>query len=155
MAEARKRSTQAHDKQCSCSICLEDRESKAALSKKERRSLKVCAACGARPQKLFVCSGCKALAYCGLPCQRKAWKAGHKAECKTMKETRKLHKDPAVQASMAAVGKATSPSDNAAATAQLLSSAAESTIRSLEREQKKKQQKQQQQQQKKNKKKKK
>ena len=49
-----------------------------------------CSACGApapsgadaRP--LPVCSGCRGAAYCSKDCQRAAWKAGHKDECKRL-----------------------------------------------------------------------
>ena len=37
-------------------------------------------------EPLTVCLGCGVAAYCSVDCQRAAWRAGHKAECKTMKE---------------------------------------------------------------------
>ena len=51
----------------------------------ERHGL--CSHCGASPRecadsKLSLCAGCGLVAYCSKGCQRAAWKAGHKAECK-------------------------------------------------------------------------
>lgn len=42
-------------------------------------SLAVCR-CGSKAT--FYCGGCNLVAYCGRECQRYAWKAGHKGECK-------------------------------------------------------------------------
>jgi TPR repeat protein len=41
----------------------------------------VCANCQKRPVKLQKCSRCKAAMYCGAPCQKAHWKAGHKMDC--------------------------------------------------------------------------
>ena len=38
-----------------------------------------CAGCPARGAKL--CAACKRVRYCGADCQKKDWKARHKAEC--------------------------------------------------------------------------
>ena len=45
----------------------------------------VCSVCGARG-KCLTCQGCGMVHYCGRKCQKKHWKAGHKAECKLMSE---------------------------------------------------------------------
>jgi len=40
----------------------------------------VCANCGAASAPA-VCSGCRRVRYCGLACQRSAWKSGHRSAC--------------------------------------------------------------------------
>ena len=46
-----------------------------------------CGHCGtlATTQKLYLCTGCWQRSYCNQACQLKAWKAGHKKECKLLK----------------------------------------------------------------------
>ena len=44
-----------------------------------------CAFCGAKDQPLHYCSGCRQRKYCRQACQRAAWRAGHKAECKRLR----------------------------------------------------------------------
>lgn len=53
--------------------------------------LSECAHCGSpgvtsattdAPPKLQICGRCRKVAYCGVACQRAAWKAGHKRVCK-------------------------------------------------------------------------
>ena len=61
--------------------------------------LGVCSHCGMHPSgwqntnpeplhpKVFSkCAGCRVAVYCSKECQRAAWKAGHKAECKLLQE---------------------------------------------------------------------
>ena len=45
----------------------------------------LCVVCGLRGSS--VCSGCKALWYCGKRCQKRDWKLGHKAECSPVTPT--------------------------------------------------------------------
>lgn len=40
--------------------------------------------------RLFRCAGCQLLRYCGKECQKAAWDAGHKLECKPMRLLRKV-----------------------------------------------------------------
>ena len=40
------------------------------------------------PRDLKSCSGCKVATYCSLACQKKHWKARHKAECAQLKRRR-------------------------------------------------------------------
>ena len=49
--------------------------------------LEECAFCHtpARDQQLHFCSGCRSRKYCNEECQRAAWAAGHKKECKKLK----------------------------------------------------------------------
>ena len=55
----------------------------AALVKaRERKNPNLCAACGAKPEKRLMCAGCNKVCYCSKECQKKDWKAGHKALCK-------------------------------------------------------------------------
>ena len=42
--------------------------------------MKRCGECGAT-EEVQVCSGCRAVAYCGPRCQEAAWRGGHGAEC--------------------------------------------------------------------------
>ena len=46
-----------------------------------------CAFCGttAQAQQLRFCSGCRQRKYCNEACQREAWRAGHKEECKRLR----------------------------------------------------------------------
>ena len=46
-----------------------------------------CAFCGtfAKDQPLHFCSGCRQRKYCNPACQRAAWRAGHKDECKRLR----------------------------------------------------------------------
>ena len=62
----------------------------AAAALTARRSQVQCAAAGC-PRKLKAdgtpldyCGGCKRCFYCSKACQSADWKAGHKAECKTL-----------------------------------------------------------------------
>lgn len=41
-----------------------------------------CEHCSATGVKLLLCSGCGSAWYCGLACQRAAWRAGHKGRCR-------------------------------------------------------------------------
>jgi hypothetical protein len=49
-----------------------------------------CASCGRRGSgsgvKLKPCSRCKAVFYCGVDCQRRHWKEGHKLSCCSSKK---------------------------------------------------------------------
>jgi hypothetical protein len=53
----------------------------------------VCGRCGKAagtgsvPAKLWRCGRCKAASYCSAECQRAAWKAGHKADCRSVEST--------------------------------------------------------------------
>ena len=48
-----------------------------------------CAFCGtlAKDQQLHFCSGCRQRKYCNEACQRAAWRAGHKDECRLLRTT--------------------------------------------------------------------
>ena len=52
--------------------------------------LEECAFCHtpAKDQQLHFCSGCRSRKYCNEDCQRAAWVAGHKEECKQLKALR-------------------------------------------------------------------
>lgn len=60
-------------------------EARRAL-KREEKQQRVCAFCGAvagqDAPKLKRCANCRLVLYCSPACQRKHWKAGHKAECR-------------------------------------------------------------------------
>ena len=45
--------------------------------------MKNCSACGS--SATLACGGCGDVVYCGVKCQKAAWKAGHKNECKAYK----------------------------------------------------------------------
>ncbi|KAL7275201.1 hypothetical protein RUND412_001880 [Rhizina undulata] len=47
-----------------------------------------CNHCSRKCPKLFRCSKCTTVYYCGKGCQSNAWIKGHKAECSAMKELR-------------------------------------------------------------------
>lgn len=53
-----------------------------ADSKKKELTQYSCCYCGTRKKKLFFCSGCQDVRYCGEVCQRQDW-GRHKRECKT------------------------------------------------------------------------
>jgi len=46
-------------------------------------------------ESLKACKACRTRAYCSVACQRVAWDAGHKKECKRLKEARKAPLEPA------------------------------------------------------------
>ena len=73
-------------------------------------AIEECAFCGtlAKDQPLHFCSGCRQRKYCNQACQRAAWRAGHKGECKRLRAT----------------SKSTSTSTSTAAASTSLSSAA-------------------------------
>ena len=51
------------------------------LAPVDRFALKRCDACGICADRLWECNRCRAAHYCGVACQRQAWKAGHKLVC--------------------------------------------------------------------------
>lgn len=44
-----------------------------------------CRECGVASAALKKCVGCKVVSYCSKSCQEKAWKGGHKKECRALK----------------------------------------------------------------------
>ena len=48
----------------------------------------------AKGQKLRQCAGCQQRWYCGEACQREAWEAGHKKECKQLKMKKEKNNTP-------------------------------------------------------------
>lgn len=44
--------------------------------------VRICCWCHKAGEKLQRCAACGAFYYCGLRCQEKHWRSGHKKECK-------------------------------------------------------------------------
>ena len=51
----------------------------------DERRTHACGNCGST-RNLKVCRGCRVVRYCNDECQRQAWKAGHKKECKEIRQ---------------------------------------------------------------------
>eukprot|EP00887_Chlorella_sp_A99_P004716 scaffold4.g4716.t1 len=66
------------------------RQMRASWSAFDQRAAEkdVCTACGAKSLSLKVCSRCRSAFYCSVECQRHAWAAGHKQECKAAQARR-------------------------------------------------------------------
>eukprot|EP01048_Picozoa_sp_COSAG05_P009303 COSAG05_NODE_754_length_7519_cov_4.955256_9_plen_242_part_00 len=67
---------------------------------KAGKPAKVCALCGS--PATTVCSGCRAVAYCGRECQVSDWKAQHKRSCSTKNKSKK----PTFRQTMFDIGRA-------------------------------------------------
>ena len=44
-------------------------------------------------EKFKKCSGCKAVFYCRITCQKTAWTSYHRDECQSLRKVRKLYHD--------------------------------------------------------------
>ena len=63
------------------SVAAGNTDAKSLVLQLETAIGKVCTNCQKRTVELQQCSRCKAAMYCGTPCQKAHWKAGHKMDC--------------------------------------------------------------------------
>lgn len=54
----------------------------------EKGFLTACDGCGKMCEKISKCGGCLINRYCGAECAKKAWKNGHKKECKKLADAK-------------------------------------------------------------------